>query len=89
MAWTIVNEPTVMGNKNVRLLKVTADSATFTIQTGLGVIDNVQIFRSSMASASNKIAVNSNTSGVASMGVLGVTGCTAGDEFYATVFGHG
>ncbi len=88
MAFTVVNTPSVFGNKQVKLLKITADAATQTVQTGLQVIEHVSVFRSSMNTAGTKIAVNSNASGIASMGVLGISGCTSGDECYITVYGR-
>lgn len=88
MAFTVTNTPSVFGNKQVRMLKITADAATQTVQTGLGVIEHLDVFRSSMASAGNKIAVNLTASGVAAAGSLGITGCTSGDELYVTVYGR-
>lgn len=88
MAWTVVNTPTTFGNKKVRMLKITPDSATFAVQTGLGVIEHVAMFLSSCNSASFKVAVNSGCTGIAAPGTLGITGVTSGDEFYVTVFGR-
>jgi hypothetical protein len=88
MAFTVVSTPSVFGNKQVRMLKITADAATQTIQTGLSVVEHMDVFRSSMNSAGSKFSVNSNASGVQSMGVIGITGCTSGDECYVTVYGR-
>ncbi len=88
MAYTVVKFNTVLGNKRVVGLDITADAATQTIETGLKVIEWMSNGEASMNSANIKLAVNSNASGVQSMGVLGVTGCTSGDRFFITVFGR-
>ncbi len=88
MAWTIVRNPSVMGNKRVVGLTITPDSATFAVETGLSVVEYFTDGPASMNSSNIHIAINSNCSGVQSMGVLGVTGCTSGDLFCLTVFGR-
>jgi len=87
MAYTVVKYNTVLGNKRVVGLDITADAATQTIETGLKKIDFMCNGESSMNSANIKLAVNSNSSGIQSMGVIGVSGCTSGDRFFVTVFG--
>jgi hypothetical protein len=89
MAWTVTQYPTVFGNKRVVGLKLTADAATQTVETGLSVIEWYATGdRSSMATAGVKIYINSNASGVQSMGVLGCSGFAAGDDIYVTVYGR-
>lgn len=88
MAYTVVNTPTTFGNKKVRLLKITADAATQTVETGLGFIEHFSVGWSSMATQAIKTSINSNASGVQSFGVLGLTGCASGDEMYITVYGR-
>ncbi|MES3012627.1 MAG: hypothetical protein V4750_02720 [Pseudomonadota bacterium] len=88
MAWTVRNTPTTFGDKAVRLLKITPDSATFAVQTGLGTVEHVGIFFSSCATNGFKVAVNSGCTGIAAPGTLGITGVASGDEFYITVYGR-
>ena len=89
MAYTVTRYNTVFGDKRVIGLKIVADAATQTIETGLGVIEWYGAgMHSSMATFGVKVAINSNASGVQSMGVLGLSGCAAGDEFYVTVYGR-
>lgn len=87
MAYTVSRNGTVFGDKRVVGLKITADAATQTVESGLKNILFMSVGKSSMNSANIKIAVNSNASGVQSFGVLGITGCTSGDSLYITVFG--
>lgn len=89
MAWTVTRNPSVFGNKRIVGMKLTADAATQTVETGLSVIEWYSIGHlSSMASAAPKVHINSNASGVQSMGVLGCSGFASGDDLYITVFGR-
>ncbi len=90
MAWTVTKYNTVFGNKKVVGLKCTADAATQTVETGLSVIEWFSLGTyASMASQTGRyVFINSNASGVASMGVLGCSGFATGDDFYVTVYGR-
>lgn len=88
MAFTVTKEPTVFGNKRTVILKITADASTQTIETGLKNVLAFNYGPSSMNSSNIHIAANSNASGVQSMGVIGISGCTNGDLFFVTVFGN-
>jgi len=89
MAYAVTRYNSVFGDKRVVGLKITADAATQTIETGLSVIEWYQVGNlSSMASAAPKVHINSNASGVKSMGVLGCSAFTSGDDIYITVFGR-
>lgn len=90
MAYTVVRYPTVFGNKRAVGLKITADNATQTVETGLDVIEWITInpFASMASTTGRKIYINSNASGVQSMGVLGCSGFAIGDDFYVTVYGR-
>lgn len=89
MAYTISRgAPTVFGDKRAVAIKLTADAATQTVETGLSVIEWHMVSPVSCTTASIKVHYNSNASGVQSMGVIGVSGATSGDIFFVTVFGH-
>lgn len=88
MAYTLVRTPSAFGNQATELIHVTADAATQAITTRLGVIVGFAYGPSSMNSSNIHIAINSNASGVATPGTVGVSGCTSGDDFYLTVFGR-
>lgn len=88
MAFTVTSYKQNFGNKRVAGLKITADAATQTIETGLKVIEFISVGLSSMNSSNIHLAINSNASGVQSMGVLAVTGCTSGDLLYVTCYGR-
>jgi hypothetical protein len=90
MAWTVTRYPTVFGNKKVVGLKLTADAATQTVETGLSVIEWFSLGTyGSMASQTGRfVFINSNASGIASMGVIGCSGFAVGDDCYVTVYGR-
>lgn len=89
MAWTVVKEMTVYGNKRVSMLKLTADAATQTVETGLKRVDFhvVSDFGSMSTQVGPTIYQNSNASGIQSFGVLGCTGFSSGDDIYVVCFG--
>lgn len=87
MAYTVERHKTVFGNKRAVGLKISADAATQTVETGLERVEWFSVGPSSMATVNVNIAANSNASGVQSYGVVGLSGLTSGDEFYLTVYG--
>lgn len=88
MAYTVTRSKTVFGNKGVVLLKMTADAATQTVETGLKKIEHISLGYGSMSTlVGPKIFINSNASGVQSNGVLGCSGLAIGDDVYVTVYG--
>ena len=87
MAYTVTKTQSVFGNERVVHIDVTADAATQTVETGLKVIRAHATGYKSCTTAAIKIYANSNASGVQSMGVLGISGCVSGDQFFVTVFG--
>lgn len=88
MAWTISNEKTVLGNKQVRFLKITTDSAEANIDTGLDVVDAFSMGWKSLTAATFKLAENVDSSGTASKGKIGASGLTGGDEFFLVCYGR-
>lgn len=88
MAYTVTKFDSVFGNKKVVGMKVVADAATQTIQTGLSVIEWYSIAPGSMASRNVTVFINSSASGVEAYGSLGCSGFTSGDEVYLTCYGR-
>jgi hypothetical protein len=89
MAYTVTKFPTVFGNKRAIGMKVVADAATQTVETGLRVIEWYSYAKGSMATQVGlTLAINSNASGVATLGSVGLSGFSSGDEFYLTVYGR-
>lgn len=89
MAWTTVSKTfSVFGNKRVAFIDLTADAATQTIETGLAVVEGFATGYQSCSSGAPKVYFNSNASGVQSMGVLGCSGFTSGDEMCFIVYGR-
>lgn len=88
MAFTVTKFDSVFGNKKVVGMKVLADAATQTIQTGLSVIEWYSVAPGSMATRDVTICINSNASGVQAYGSLGCSGFASGDEVYLTCYGR-
>jgi len=88
MAFTVTKVKTVFGDKRAVALKMVADAATQTVETGLQFIDFHALAPSSLSTAAIKVYINSNASGVSTPGALGISGCAAGDVFTVTVFGR-
>lgn len=88
MAWTVVYDKTVMGNKAVVGMQITTDSAEATILTGLKKVDYFTMGVVSMTTIANyKIARNSGSTSTAIGGALGCSGFTSGDIVNIVVFG--
>lgn len=79
---------TVFGNQRVLYYSCVADAATGVVETGLSNIDMIQYTPISMTTAAAKLRKNENTSGIAALGTVGVSGAVSGDEFYLTVYGR-
>lgn len=88
MAYTVTKFDSVFGNKKVVGMKVVADAATQTIQTGLSVIEWYSIGTGSMATRAVAISINSSASGVEAFGSVGCSGFASGDEVYLTCYGR-
>lgn len=87
MAYTVTRIKDVFGSKRVVLLEITADAATQAVESGLKNIMGMSYGPKSMNSSNIHLAINSNASGVQSFGVVGVSGCTSGDNFHVVVYG--
>ncbi len=87
MAYTVTRTKTVFGNLRAVIMNVTADAAESNIETGLSRIIGVSIAKISMNSSNQHFAINSNSSGLAAMGIFGVSGCTSGDNLNVIVYG--
>ncbi len=88
MAFTVAVENTVFGNKNTKLLKITADGAEGNVASGFNVIDHLIVSNYiSMATANAYVRANKNSSGTAANGTIGVSGLSSGAELHCLVFG--
>ena len=88
MAFTVTKYPLNIGNKRAVGMKIVADNATQTIETGLDIVEWFTVGAASLTTANIKMAINSNASGVQSNGVFAVTGLVSGDYLYVTVYGR-
>lgn len=87
MAYTIVRTITAFGDQRAAILKITADAATQTVYTGMGHVN--AFFVGNMSGCSGwKIWANSNASGVATEGVLGISNAASGDQCFIVVLGR-
>ena len=88
MAYTLVRTPSVFGNQATEIIHCTADAAEANIATRLGKIVGFSYGPSSMNSSNIHIAMNSNSTGVAAQGTIGISGCTSGDAVVLVVYGR-
>jgi hypothetical protein len=88
MAFTLAKAAmTVQGNQRVWQGVVTADAAEGEIDFGFANLIAVAATAKSAASSSHHFSVNEDSSGVASAGILGVSGVANGDDFNVIVYG--
>jgi len=79
---------TTFGNQRVHFIRVTADAATGVVDTGFDVVEMFSVGNQSSTAATEKYAMNELCAGTASVGNIGITGCTSGDEYMLTVYGR-
>jgi len=94
MAFSMTNvvTNTVIGDYKVRMFDLNADAATGSVNPGMGRIYAALVGIKSNVAADEpmpRVLENVNPSGVASIGVLSLTGVTAGDTFHVVVFAKG
>lgn len=89
MAYTAtVVKKTVFGNERVVVFDVTADAQSGVVDAGM-YVDAFSTGPISMNTNSLvKIRPNINAASAASNGNIMISGCTSGDRFYLTVYGH-
>ena len=89
MAFTVAKlKESVVGDMRFQILSCTADATTEAIDTGLDYIYGVSAAPQSMASSPWSVRANEGVAGTSTLGTIGVTGVTSGDEFYLTVWGR-
>lgn len=89
MAWTTTkNAEFAAGNQKIQLWKLTADSATLELDTGLDVITHIEATPALAASAPVHFNINETSAAVANNGAIAVTGAASSDEFFVTVYGR-
>ena len=87
MAYTVTRTISAFGDQRVAMLKITADAATQTVETGLKYVNAFMVGNSSGCSGW-KIWANSNATGTISGGVLGISGATSGDQCFIVCYGR-
>lgn len=78
----------VLGDKRVNMIRVTADAATDAIDTGVSIIDFVQATPQSMTTSAGKFKINALSAGTSTNGFLAITGVASGDVMFVTVYGR-
>lgn len=79
---------TALGDKRVRAVRVTADAAETNLSAlGFGVIETVSI-APEKGQTMPAAHVNKNSSGTASNGGIGISGCSSGNIFQMIIYGH-
>ena len=88
MAYTVTRTQSVFGNLRAVIMEVVADAATEAVPTGLSKIVGMSYAPKSMTTSNIHLYANSGVAGTATLGTIGITGCTAGDHFFITVYGN-
>jgi hypothetical protein len=80
---------TVFGDQRVEHYSVTADAASGTVSTGLGVITQVMTSPQSLTTAIYKVKANRNAADTGtSNGTVLISSVASGDTLFLTVFGR-
>jgi len=79
---------TVKGNQREEQIRVTADAASGSVDTGLGVITFLQHSPQSAATAGYRCFMNTNSGLTALNGTVAISGVASGDVMFLTVVGH-
>ena len=89
MAFTVstVTKGVSDGNMIRNVLRVTADAATGTVESGLRLMSYAQVTSVSAPTQPN-IMLNANASNVAANGTLGMSNCTSGNIYLVVAFGN-
>jgi len=79
---------TVKGNQREEQIRVTADAASGSVDTGLGVIEFLQHSAQSAATGDYRVFMNTNSGLTALNGTVAVSGVASGDVIFLTVVGR-
>lgn len=79
---------TVMGDKRVTGFTVLADANSGSVDTGLSNIEAISVAIYSCATNTQKFKANINSGGTAANGMLFMSSCASGDQFYVTAVGR-
>jgi len=81
---------TYAGNVVYRIVDVTADATTGTIQTGLNRVLAAQLYpkSNSVSGVSPYLTINQGPASTTIIGAIGLTNCTANDVYRVVVYGR-
>lgn len=89
MAFTVSNVVnTVMGDKRINILRVTADGASSSVITGLNNISHACLMveaNGTAAATAPVLAINAHNAGTATAGAFALTGCVSGGIYSVMV----
>ena len=78
-----------VGDKFCHHVRVTADAASGSFDTGFNVVAFVQhSAQSATTTVMPRVFMNKDAALAASNGTIAISGATSGDEYYFTVFGN-
>ena len=77
----------VFGNKRVKFLRVTADGAEGTTDTGLSFVESIMGYSPQSATSAPKFRLNAGSTSTALNGFIGCSGMVSGDVIFLTVVG--
>ena len=79
---------TIYGNQRIHHVRVTADATSGAIDTGLAIVDFLQVAAQSCTTTGFRTFMNQNSGLTANNGSVAISGAVNGDVIYLTVFGH-
>ena len=79
---------TVKGNQREEQIRVTADAASGSVDTGFSVIDSLQHSPQSMATVAYRVFMNKDAALAAENGTVAISGVASGDVMFLTVVGR-
>lgn len=87
MAYTLTRNNFSAGNYAGRIIQVSADGAEANLATKLGRVVGFTIGVISFSTAQVTFTPNTDSSGTASNGTIGMSGVNSGDEFFVVAWG--
>lgn len=78
----------LFGNKRLHVISYVASGAEDNVTTGLQLVDHFSVGIQSVATSAYSMVKNTDSSGTASNGGIGVSGVAAGDHFFIYAYGR-
>ena len=89
MAWTATKVvESILGDKRLQVWDLLSDSATLELSTGLKNVSGLAVAIQTATTGAIKCKANILSAGTAAYGNVAITGATAADRIYLTVYGN-